>query len=112
RSFFFGIDGGVLRGGTYIGANQAFSTSLEVQAGIDYYAAMVVTGNDTLDAIFYLKDLTNDGPLQVETISFDPASAQLTSSFSGTNSSNRAMIGSISNDSFFNGIIDEVRIAN
>src|SRR5690606_36445585 len=66
--------------------------------------------NTTADAIFYLQDLTAGGSMQSVTVSFDPTESVSASTFSNQNSSSGFTIGGISGGSFFNGIIDEVRL--
>lgn len=106
RRFFFSVQNGNLRVMLREGSQQQAQTALSVSHGVDYYTAVVVTGNQTNDVIFYLKDLTNNGPLQSETLSFNHALTGSAQVFS---------IGSLPanlGNNAFDGLLDEVRLSN
>lgn len=91
------------------GAGSAMDTidsDLQLQLGVDYYIAVAYNPADTsaAGATFYLKDLTNNGPLQV---------AHKTHSFTSLWDSGQIFtIGSAYYSSYWDGLIDEVRFTN
>ncbi|MBT62617.1 MAG: hypothetical protein CML13_05325 [Puniceicoccaceae bacterium] len=111
------IDGFLSAGANYgntgaSGSSQLVgSSTLSVAANVDYYAAAVFTGNATGDVVFYLQDLTNSGSLQSQTISLDATGDALGDFNNATNNYRYAMGTPLSTD-YFNGIMDEVRVAN
>jgi hypothetical protein len=83
------------------------TSTLTMLPNIDYYVAVTVDMADTTTAgiTFYLKDLTNNGPLQTQGIAHTPTSL--------FNAATALSIGATSQPSSpFNGIIDEVRLSN
>lgn len=101
---------GNLTAGLRYSSSTILSSTLSVTAGTDYYTAVVYTGNATADVIFYMQDLTNGGPLQSQTISFDPDGVN-TGNFPSSNNATEISLGSVAAGSYFNGIMDEVRIS-
>lgn len=91
------------------GASSTLDTmdsDLQLQLGVDYYVAVVFNPLDTsaAGATFYLKDLTNNGPLQ---------KVQKNHSFTSLWSSGQSFtIGSGSYTAYWDGLIDEVRFTN
>lgn len=110
RSWFVGLQSNQIRFGTSedginnINQNSTFAVGSRVQTGIDYYGAVVYDGGT---ATFYLKDLTNNGPLQTSVVTGFAASLNDTTatlnigSYSASNSSFR-----------FTGALDEIRLSN
>lgn len=92
-------------------SNNGSATTLTQDSGltfnpnVDYYAAMTYDPTDTLSGLkFYLKDLTNNGALQVAT--FGQSVGTL------NNSSGAIQIGGYSNGGRWDGKLDEVRISD
>lgn len=91
------------------GSNSApdlVDSDLQLQLGVDYYVAVAFNPADTSTAgvTFYLKDLTNDGPLQI---------ARKGHAFTSLwDSSLPLMIGSGNYTAHWDGLIDEVRFTN
>lgn len=81
-------------------------SDLQLQLGVDYYVAVAFNPADTSTggATFYLKDLTNDGPLQI---------ARKSHAFTSLWDSSLAfMIGSGNYTAHWDGLIDEARFTN
>jgi len=106
------VNGGFLGASLKYGSTEFENDStLSVTAGVDYYAAAVVTGNSTGDVVFYLQDLTNGGSLQTQTISFDPGGTN-TDDFANVSGTVDYSLGSISGSGYLDSIMDEARVSN
>lgn len=87
-------------------AQDLVDSDLQLQLGVDYYLAVAFNPADTSTAgvTFYLKDLTNNGPLQISR-----RSHAFTSLW---DSSLPLMIGSGNYTAHWDGLVDEVRFTN
>jgi hypothetical protein len=110
RSWFVGVQSNQIRFGSSadginnINQNSAFPTVSRVQTGIDYYGAVVY---DAGTVTFYLKDLTNNGPLQTSVVT------GFATSLNDTTSTLNIGSYSASNANFrFTGALDEIRLSN